>query len=134
MLVLHFIGLTMGLGTGFSHAFLGIAVAKMPADEVNKFHLNTLVLSIMGHIGISLLLISGLYLVTPYWKILFSSPLLMIKLSLVIMLLVLITFINLNAKKAKKGDVAALNKIAQLGKFTLITGITIVIIAVVFFK
>lgn len=28
MLIFHFIGLTMGLGTGFAHAFLGAAVTK----------------------------------------------------------------------------------------------------------
>ena len=62
MLILHFIGLTMGLGTSFAHAFLGIATAKMSAEEIIKFRLHTMVLSKMGNIGIILLVISGLYL------------------------------------------------------------------------
>ncbi len=37
MLILHFIGLTMGLGTSFAHAFLGIITSKMPADEATNF-------------------------------------------------------------------------------------------------
>ena len=37
MLILHFIGLTMGLGTGFAHAFLGTIAAKMPAEEATRF-------------------------------------------------------------------------------------------------
>ena len=135
MLVFHFIGLTMGLGTGFAHAFLGIIAAKMPAQEATKFRIHSLVLSNMGHIGISLLIISGLYLITPYWKILPSSPLLIIKLTLVIILLVLITLINLSAKKAKNGDAEApLKKIEKLGKMTLITGLLIVILAVSIFR
>jgi uncharacterized membrane protein len=134
MLILHFIGLTMGLGTGFAHAFLGRAVAKMPADEATRFRLHSLSLSTMGHIGISLLVISGLYLITPYWKILPSSPLLILKLSLVLILLVLITLINISAKKAKQGDAdVQLKKMAQLGKLTLITGLAIVIVAVAIF-
>lgn len=131
MLIFHFIGLTMGLGTGFAHAFLGIATSKMTADEATKFRLHSLVLSKMGHIGIALLVVSGLYLITPYWKILSSTPLLILKLALVIILILLITLINIAAGKAKSGDAERqLKKMAQLGKMTLLVGIVIVILAV----
>lgn len=103
MLILHFIGLTMGLGTSFAHAFLGSITNKMPADEATKLRLHSLVLSKMGHIGIALLIFSGLYLITPYWKLLPSTPLLVIKLVLVIVLVLLLTLINVSAGKAKKG-------------------------------
>ena len=85
----------------------------------------------MGHIGIGLLVISGLYMITPYWKVLFSMPLLMTKLALVIVLLVLITLITQSSKRAMKGDaVAELKKMETLGKMTLIVGVAIVILAV----
>ena len=96
MLILHFIGLTMGLGTNFAHGFLGIVTFKMTAEEAIKFRLYSLVLSKMGNIGIVLLISSGLYLITPYWNILQSLPLLILKLALVIILVVLITMINLS--------------------------------------
>ncbi len=51
MLFLHFIGLSMGLGVSFAHAFLGFAVAKMNPDEALKFRMHTLALGRMGHIG-----------------------------------------------------------------------------------
>ena len=86
MLILHFIGLTMGLGTSFAHAFLGIAVSKMTPGEAIKFRLYSLVLSKMGNIGMGLLIFSGLYLITPYWNILQTLHLLIIKLALVIIL------------------------------------------------
>jgi len=131
MLILHFIGLVMGLGTGFAHAFLGAAVAKMSPEEATKFRLHSLILGKMGHIGIGLLVISGLYMITPYWKVLFSMPLLMTKLALVIVLLVLITLITQSSKRAMKGDaVAELKKMETLGKMTLIVGVAIVILAV----
>jgi len=41
MLILHFVGLTMGLGTGFAHAFLGMATAKMSPEEVVKFRVHS---------------------------------------------------------------------------------------------
>ena len=131
MLIFHFIGLTMGLGTGFAHAFLGSATAKMTAEEATKFRLHSLVLSNMGHIGIVLLINSGLYLITPYWKTLPSTPLLILKLSLVLVLVLLITLINLAARKAKKGNPEIhLSRMKQLGKMTLIVGLAIVIVAV----
>jgi uncharacterized membrane protein len=131
MLILHFIGLAMGLGTGFAHAFLGTATVKMTPEESTKFRMHSLVLSNMGHIGIALLIISGLYLVTPYWKVLSSMPLLIIKLALVIILAILIGLIGMLGRKAKKGDAEVhLRKMKQLGKFTLIIGLAIVIVAV----
>ncbi|HEX7905113.1 MAG TPA: hypothetical protein VF487_14675 [Chitinophagaceae bacterium] len=131
MLILHFIGLTMGLGTGFAHAFLGSITSKMSAEEAIKFRLHSLVLSKMGHIGITLLLISGFYMITPYWKVLSSMPLLIVKLSLVGILIVLITLIGIAARKAKNGDaVVQLKKMETLGKLTLLVGLAIVIVAV----
>lgn len=131
MLIFHFIGLTLGMGTGFAHAFLGAATTKMSADEVIKFRLNTLVLGRMGTIGIVLLLISGFYLITPYWKVLSSMPLLMVKLTLVAILITLISLIGISGKKAKNGDAERqLKKMATLGKLTLIISLAIVIVAV----
>ena len=52
MLTLHFVGLTMGLGTGFANAFLGTIASRMSAGEATRFRLRVLVLSKMGYIGI----------------------------------------------------------------------------------
>ena len=130
MLILHFIGLTMGLGTSFAHAFLGKIASKMDAEEATKFRLHSLVLSNMGHIGIGLLVVSGLYLITPYWKILPTSPLLMLKLALVLLLIVLIILLNSFAKKAYNDPVTQFKKMEKLGKITLFIGLVIVILAV----
>ena len=135
MLILHFIGLAMGLGTGFAHAFLGTTAAKMSPGEAVKFKMNSLILSRMGHIGIALLLISGFYMITPYWKSLTSMPLLMIKLALVAMLIVLIALLGVATRKAKNGDAAnQLKKMELYGKFTLLLGVAIVILAVCVFR
>ena len=131
MLILHFIGLTMGLGTGFAHAFLGMASAKMAAEEATRFRLNSLVLSRMGHIGITLLLVSGFYMITPYWKVLGSMPLLITKLVLVLLLIILISLIGITSKKAKNGDTEVqFKKMETYGKLTLLIGLAIVVIAV----
>jgi len=134
MLILHFLGLTMGLGTSFAHAFLDIVVSKMPADEATKFRLHSLVLSKMGHIGIALLIISGAYLIIPYWKIIPTTPLLILKLVLVIFLVILLLLINLSSKNARTGNAEAELKTAEkYGKMTLLIGLIIVVVAVAIF-
>ena len=134
MLIVHFIGLAMGLGTSIAFMFLGIASSKMEEKEAQTFRLNTFALTKMGNIGIVLLIISGGYLMTPYWTILFATPLLIAKLVLVLALAAFIGIIGSFAKKAKKGDAEKfLKKIEPLGKLALLTALTIVVLAVFIF-
>jgi uncharacterized membrane protein len=135
MLILHFIGLTMGLGTSFSHAFLGMAISKMEKEEAIKFRRHAMVLSRMGHVGLTLLLISGIYLIIPYWPTLPDNPLLILKLTLVLALIILIALIGRGARKAQEGNAEeAMKKIEPLGKLTLLIGVAIVILAVYIFR
>ena len=134
MLILHFMGLSMGLGTSFGYMFLGIAGSELEGKEAKKFMLSTFALSRMGNIGLTLLVITGGYLITPYLKVLSSQPFLIAKLCLVAVLIVLIIILNQAAKKAKLGDVEKqLKKIQLLGKFSMLTAILIVIMAVLNF-
>ena len=86
MLIIHFLGLAMGLGTSFALMFLGIAGSRMDKEEGKKFALKTFALGTMGHIGLVMLIVSGLYLMTPYWNALSSMPMLLAKLLLVLVL------------------------------------------------
>ncbi len=63
MLIFHFLGLAMGLGTAFAHAFLGFSASKLPKEEAIKLKLNSKSLGLMGNIGLLLLLVSGIYLI-----------------------------------------------------------------------
>ena len=135
MLVTHFLGLTMGLGSSFAFMFLGRASSKMGKEEGQKFTINTFAMSRMGHIGLTLLVFSGLYLMTPFWSSLSSQPLLIAKLSLVLVLIVSVSLLSVYSNRAKKGDTDTnLKKIAVLGKVSLLSGIGIVTLAVLIFR
>ena len=134
MLIIHFIGLVMGLGTGFAHAFLGMASKKMSKKEGVDFEINVLAINKMGNIGIFLLVLSGGYLITPYWGTLSATPLLMAKLLAVVILIVLIFMLNgLGKKVTNDRNIEALHKMEKVGKITLPLGIIIVILAVLVF-
>ena len=135
MLITHFLGLAMGLGSSFAFFFLGIAGSKMKKEEGQKFTLNTFAISRMGHIGLALLILSGGYLMTPYWVVLGSQSLLIAKLLLVLLLVLTVSLISVYAKRAKRGETEAnLRKIALLGKISLLSAIAIVTLAVLIFR
>lgn len=134
MLIIHFLGLALGLGTSFAFLFLDIAGSKMEKEAGKQFTLDTFALNKMGHIGLAMLIISGLYLITPFWKVLASKPLLIAKLAFVLVLTTSVILMSIYARRAKNGDTEAnLKKIRNMGKVTLISGIVIVLLAVLVF-
>jgi uncharacterized membrane protein len=135
MLIVHFLGLAMGLGSSFAFMFLGMARSKMEKEEGKKFALNTFAMSSMGHIGLTLLIISGFYLITPFWSALAAMPMLIAKLALVFTLTLTVIILSVYSRRAKKGDTEAhLKKIENLGKVSLLSGIAIVVLAVLIFR
>ena len=135
MLILHFIGLAMGVGTSFAHAFLGQTISKLERSEAKKFRNQIKVLSQMGYTGSLLLLVSGIYLILPYWPVITTLPLLILKLVLFVILMILILLINRDAAKNYKNDADEnLNRMELMGKFVLILSVVIVIVAVSIFN
>jgi hypothetical protein len=133
-LIIHFIGLAMAIGMGFANLFLASAAAKLEPAERGKFMFRAAVLVRMGQTGLGLLLISGFYLITPYWATLSAMPALIAKLSLVVLQLVLVTVTSLMARKGiKNNDPAIFAKLRPLGMLTFITGLSIVVMAVLTF-
>ncbi len=131
MLIFHFIGLAMGVGVSFAHAFLGKAISKMDRNEAIKFRTQTKALSAMGYIGILLLVISGIYLIIPYWVAIMSFPFLILKLVLVFILIVLILLIGkITRKNDKIYSDENIKRIEILGKIAFLIGLTIVVVAV----
>jgi len=130
MLIIHFIGLAMGLGANFANLFLSMAASKMPPEEARAFALKAMVIRKMGYIGLSLLILSGLYLMSPYWRILPTTPLLIAKLLLVVVLVGLITIMTKAGDKFKNGDASQMKILKPLGRIALIITLVIVILAV----
>ena len=99
MLIVHLLGLVMGLGNSFAFMFLGIAGSKMEKEEGKTFALNT-----------RPLLITKLILV------------------LVLTVSIIVTSVYAKRAK-KGNTELYLKKIATLGKVALLTGIGIVLLA-----
>ena len=134
MLIIHFLGLILGMGVGVINFFIGRANQNLTKEERPQFFLRLRVTGYLGLVGIVLLILSGGYLMTPYWSNLSSMPTLMAKLVLVVLLLLVILIMDRkwrNAVKTNGGpDLMALPK---LGRIALPLGILIIILAVLTF-
>jgi hypothetical protein len=135
MLIVHFIGLAMGVGTGVAYLFLGKAGSRMEKKEAQKFALNTLILGKMGLTGLILLIISGTYMIIPFWNNLPNMPTLIAKLAMVLVLITFLIINGINAGKAHKGDPDIyLKRLRKLGPFTLLVSLIIIVLAVITFR
>ncbi len=134
-LFIHFVGLAMTLGTGFAFMFLGIAQSKMDKAEGEQFMLKALSLGRMGDIGFVLMILTGLYMLMPHMSNLAQMPLMHVKLTLVVVLIVLVGLIHRATKKAKQENGGpALDTLRKLGTLSLVSTIVIVLMAVMQFN
>ncbi|MEZ5069530.1 MAG: hypothetical protein R2751_00835 [Bacteroidales bacterium] len=135
MFMLHFLGLAMALGSSITQFYLARKSSKLDKAEARKIHIHNSQGIVLGHIGLALLLLSGGYLMTPYWKILFHEPLLMAKLSLVVVLILEISILTVRARKYREGGEGAdFRKVALPARLVLGTALLIVILAVLMFE
>ena len=120
MLIVHVLGIAMTAGTVIGYVFLRMAASKLGKSEGQSLIMNSSFFYKMGNIGLILLLLSGGYLMTPYWKTLGSTPLLLTKLILYLVLGGLLGMMSARDKKAKKGDTEKnLGKTATFGYIAL---------------
>jgi len=134
MLFIHFLGLIMGMGAGFASLVIGVSNKDLSGEERPKFMLRLRGLGYMGLTGIGLLIISGLYLATPYWSQIATMPLFIAKLTLVVVLFTLALIMDRRWRKAvKNGGGPDLAAIPKLGRLAFPVGILIVLFAVLQF-
>lgn len=137
LLILHFIGLALGLGTSFAMFTLGLAARDLPGPERGKFMLRASLLGKNGSYGLLLLILSGLGMTftrgfsnTMAW----GGPAFHTKLLLVVVMVGVVGVMQVSLKKARGGDTAALARLPKLGRIGMLLSVAIVVLAVIAFK
>ncbi len=137
LLITHFIGLAMSVGTGFAGLALGLASRNLEPAERGKFMMRASVIGKNGSIGLLLLLLSGLVM----WYSRGISQVLTwagapfhAKLTLIVILIALFGYMQVLQKKARQGDTAALARIPKIAPVMLLLGLGIIVAAVLAFK
>jgi uncharacterized membrane protein len=134
MLFMHFLGLILGIGSGFSSLFIGLSNKNISKEEGPAFMLRLRVLGYMGLSGMILLILSGGYLATPYWSNIKHMPWFIAKLSLVVLLLIILIRIDKLWRNAlRDGGGPSLKKIPPLGRLALPISVLILLFAIMQF-
>lgn len=141
LLVVHFVGLALGLGTGFAMMRLGASTKDLDPAERGKFMGRVLVLSKNGSWGLALLIASGLALFfTGGGMTLFrvAGWPFHTKLTLVAILIVAFGVMQMTIAKLRKAAPgpeaqAIAARLPKIGAVTTLTSLLIVVMAVLSF-
>ena len=135
-LILHFIGLALGVGTGFAMMTLGLSTKDMAPADQGAFMRRASNIGVNGSIGLLLLIVSGVGLlmtrgvdVVMAW----GGPMFHVKLTLVAILIGVFGYMQVLVRKFKAGDAAAAARLPVISKVMLLLGVSIVICAVLAF-
>lgn len=135
-LILHFVGLALGVGAGFAMLRLRGAVADMPPAERGAFMMRASVLSKNGSAGLGLLILSGVGLLMSHGVsavMVAGGPMFHAKLTLVVILIGLFGYSQVLIKKARSGDPSAAARIPLISNLVLLLSVSIIITAVLAF-
>jgi uncharacterized membrane protein len=136
-LILHFLGVALGVGTGFSMFTLGLSTKNLPPADRGAFMQRASVLSRNGSIGLLFLIVSGVGLlmargvdVVMAW----GGSWFHIKLTLVVILIGLFGYMQVLMRKSRSADgAAAAARIPILSPIMLLVAVSIIITAVLAF-
>jgi len=136
LLIIHFLGLALGVGTSFAMLTLGIATRNLAGEERLKFFRTASALSKNGSVGLALLILSGLgFLLVkgPGSVFAWGGGLFHAKLTLVLILAGLFGYSQVLQKRVRQGNTALMATLPKLGRVMLLVSICIVICAVLAF-
>lgn len=136
LLFFHFIGLALGLGTGFANFTLGRATADMLPSERAQFFLRAFALSKNGSVGLLLLIVTGLGLMflRGVGATLALGGAVHAKLTLVVLMMGALGYLQMliaRAKREQGGPTMA--KIPKAGAVMLVLALATVACAVIAF-
>jgi len=135
LLILHFVGLAMGLTVPFSSIVMqGLIEKAAPSDKTVLARFPPAV-SRIGDIGLALLIVTGVTMVfTKYGGFAIMPWQFHVKLTAVAILVALVGYIHMLMPKAARGDAAAAARIQAVGRVTFLLGLTAVVFAVLTFS
>jgi hypothetical protein len=135
LLILHFLGLALGLSVPLANMVMGGLIAKAAPPEKAVLGRFPPLMGRVGKIGIALLWITGLTMVNTKYGGFASLPWrFYAKLAAVILLTLTVGYIDVQERAVRKGDVKALGRIERAGKIAAAFAVIAVIFAVITFN
>lgn len=134
LLILHFLGLGMGLSVSFGNIVMLGLVARASPSEQSVLMRFPPAISKVGKVGLGLLWATGLTMVFTRWNGFEGMPWQFhVKISAVILLTLVVTVIGRIEAQVARGDMRMAAKMPSLGKMASACALTAVIFAVLAF-
>jgi len=135
VLVLHFLGLALGLSVPFSNMVMAGLIARAAPPEKAVLGRFPPAMSRVGKIGLVLLWVTGPILLYNKWGGFAAMPWTFhAKLTAVVLLTLTVGYIHLLETRMRKGDASAALRIEAVGKFALMCALIAVVFAVLTFN
>ena len=134
LVIIHFLGLAMGLSTGFANMVMAGLIAKAAPSDAGVLSRFPPAMSRIGAIGLTLLWASGIAIVqTRYGSFAILPRTFVIKIAAVALLTLGVVYIHILMPRAQRGDMAAAARIQMIGRMTGPLAILAIIFAVITF-
>lgn len=135
MLIFHFLGLALSLGSMITFLVMRRSCSKVTNSEAEHLLLSTKSILRLSHIGLGIMFITGGALMTPYWSVLGSMPLLHIKFTIFILWYATIIALSIYLRKVRKSELKLCNpRIGFLSYVSVLFGILAISMAVLQFQ
>ncbi|MBY0489976.1 MAG: hypothetical protein K2R93_09075 [Gemmatimonadaceae bacterium] len=135
LLILHLLGLALGLAVPFANLILARVIAAAAPAERPPLGRAAFAMGRLGDIGLPLLWVTGLTMVfTKHGGFAPLPGTFHAKLAAVLLLTLSVGVIHMHRRKAMQGDAAAIARIQLLGRFNLLCALTAVVLAVITFE
>jgi hypothetical protein len=135
LLMLHFIGLAMGLAVGFANMTMAALISRAAPPEKAILGRFPLAMTRVGNIGLAILWVTGLTMVFTRWDGFGTlPPMFHIKLTAVILLTIMVGYIHYLKMRLRKGDATAITRIQTVGKVSFVLALIAIIVAVLTFN
>jgi hypothetical protein len=133
--VLHFIGLGMGMSVGFANMVMAGVIGKAAPNEKVALGRFAPAMSRFGVAGLALMWVSGVSIVmTRYGRFDILPRTFIYKMIAVVLLTLAVAYIEVLFARLKKGDASALSTIQAVGRVTGLFSLAAIIFAVITFS
>ncbi|WP_288841683.1 hypothetical protein [uncultured Deefgea sp.] len=133
LLLVHFLGLVLGAGSGFSLFFIGHLALRWPAEARRETMVRLFALRYASYVGLLLLVLSGGALLRPYSTQLAQMPWLWVK-ALAVTVIVICAVLGIWRMRQVSQQPAALLRLPILGKVSLAASMLAILAAVMAFS
>ena len=135
LLMLHFLGLAMGMGSGMAMSRMGPKLAAAQGDTRTVLFDYGKLLGMNGHIGLGLLWVTGIVMVLlKYQDIASLSVWFWVKMAFVVALSAAVGMGAAAYRRARAGDTSAMARAKTMGMISGLSGLGAVISAVMAFN